>query len=147
MVSYWYRTCETCDMVLIHRIRRLLFLLGVRQNNNCLPSRKNKNFKVAALNSKYFVVSLFFPQFFSAFVGVFCAFVVVVVLFSSFDRPLVGVMARSGILGAVVLVGSLMRSLWTWHFFKDPDICLERDLPCIPILGMGVINPPWRGLD
>ena len=71
----WYRTCETCDMLLIHCIRRLLFLLGsgrtqsVRQKTIVFPSRKN------------FLLFSCFPPFFSAFVG---AVVVVVVPFFTF---------------------------------------------------------------
>ena len=78
--------------------------------NNCFPSRKNKSSKVAAqqrifmdfccfLVFHHFSPRLLVPSLWS------------LSLFSPFDRPLVGDMARSGILGAVVLVGSLDGSL------------------------------------
>lgn len=108
----WYRTCETCDMLLIHCIRRLLFLLGsgrtqsVRQKTIVFPSRKNKSSKVAA-QQRIFVDFCCFLVFHHFSPRLLVPSLWSLSLFSPFDRPLVGDMARSGILGAVVLVGSL----------------------------------------
>lgn len=65
----WYRTCETCDMLLIHCIRRLLFLLGsgrtqsVRQKDNCFSFPKKQKLQSCHATANFHGFLLFFLVF------------------------------------------------------------------------------------